>query len=130
LSNVTPVQVALSDRDGELVLHALRDRSNLATLEVEPGDEDTEPVTVPIERGDELLARLNAIDVDFIKIDVEGHEREVLAGLAGTIATWRSVLTIERVAKTSGARRGDAGPCALWHAHVSFLAPLQDSAFP
>jgi FkbM family methyltransferase len=134
LSNVTPVQVALSDRDGELVLHALRDRSHLATLEVEPGDVDTEPVTVPIERGDELLARLNATEIDFIKIDVEGHEREVLAGLAGTIATWRPVLTIELVAKTiekygSSAALGAAMPgYALYGTRTSLFSRLFKTA--
>ena len=33
--------------------------------------------------------------VDFIKIDVEGHEFEVLEGGAGTINRWRPVVTLE-----------------------------------
>lgn len=42
--------------------------------------------------GDAVLA---ARPVDMIKIDVEGNEMEVLAGLARTIARWRPALFIE-----------------------------------
>jgi FkbM family methyltransferase len=98
LSNVTPVQVGLSDRNGALRLYATRDRSHLATLE--PDSESAEPVEVPIERGDDLLARLGATEIDLIKIDVEGHEHEVLAGLERTIATQRPVLVVEFVEKS------------------------------
>ena len=42
--------------------------------------------------GDELLLDRR---VDFIKLDVEGLEMEVLGGLAGTIAKWRPRLFIE-----------------------------------
>jgi FkbM family methyltransferase len=93
LSNVTCLQMALSDQDGELLLYASRNRSHRATLE--SGAEIAEPLKVTVERGDHLFARLGATDIDFIKIDVEGHEREVLAGLAQTIANQRPVLSIE-----------------------------------
>lgn len=98
LSNVTPIQVGLSDSSGKLRLYTMRDRSHLATLE--PDVEDAEPVDVLIERGDDLLARLDATEVDFIKIDVEGHEWEVLTGLAQTIAVQRPVLIVEFVERS------------------------------
>ncbi|MBL6080129.1 FkbM family methyltransferase [Belnapia sp. T18] len=43
-------------------------------------------------RGDDALAHRR---VDFLKIDVEGMEMQVLAGLQRTIATWRPPLFIE-----------------------------------
>ncbi|WP_043365788.1 FkbM family methyltransferase [Belnapia sp. F-4-1] len=43
-------------------------------------------------RGDDALARRR---VDFLKIDVEGMEMQVLAGLQQTIATWRPAIFIE-----------------------------------
>lgn len=43
-------------------------------------------------RGDDALAQRR---VDFLKIDVEGMEMQVLAGLQQTIATWRPPVFIE-----------------------------------
>ena len=46
------------------------------------------------------LARLDDFafgDVDFIKIDVEGFEEQVLSGGAETIAKWRPILLIELI---------------------------------
>jgi FkbM family methyltransferase len=43
-------------------------------------------------RGDDALARRR---VDFLKIDVEGMEMQVLAGLRETIAAWRPPVFIE-----------------------------------
>jgi FkbM family methyltransferase len=43
-------------------------------------------------RGDDVLARRA---VDFLKIDVEGMEMKVLAGLEATIAAWRPSIFIE-----------------------------------
>ncbi len=43
-------------------------------------------------RGDDALAQRR---VDFLKIDVEGMELQVLAGLQQTIATWRPPIFIE-----------------------------------
>jgi hypothetical protein len=47
---------------------------------------------LPMIRGDDILMQRR---VDFIKIDVEGMEMAVLAGLVGTIAKWRPPMFIE-----------------------------------
>lgn len=51
---------------------------------------------IKILQGDSYLqTALNGEHVDFIKIDVEGYELEVLAGLQKTVATHRPVVTME-----------------------------------
>ena len=47
---------------------------------------------VELVAGDDILAGRRA---DFLKIDVEGHEMEALAGLRQTIATWKPKMLIE-----------------------------------
>jgi FkbM family methyltransferase len=47
---------------------------------------------LPLMPGDDILLRRR---VDFIKMDVEGMEMPVLAGLAGTIAKWRPAMFVE-----------------------------------
>jgi len=48
--------------------------------------------TIPLQRGDDLVG---ARRTGFIKIDVEGHEISVLAGLRGTISRDRPVILAE-----------------------------------
>jgi FkbM family methyltransferase len=98
LENVTAVSTALSDRSGALNFYVYPGQAHLATLEESPGA--TKAGNIPVERGDELLGRIGARHIDFIKIDVEGHESEVLSGLGRTIATDKPVLSIEFVGTT------------------------------
>jgi len=97
---VTVHPFALSDRDETLALTIPR-RSGalldgLATLEgaeslARAGEHDT--VAVPVQTR--CLDRLGLHDVGFIKIDVEGHEIEVLLGGTEVIARDRPVLLVE-----------------------------------
>ena len=50
---------------------------------------------VSLMRGDEYLARKRVDRVDFVKIDTEGYEREVIEGLRGTLGTCRPVVFLE-----------------------------------
>lgn len=52
-------------------------------------------LSVLVETGDEMLARLALDRVDLLKIDVEGAEAEVLAGLEATIRRYRPVIACE-----------------------------------
>lgn len=61
----------------------------MGTFEPRPG---WRTVDLPVRRGDGYL-RLDRLD--FVKIDVEGHEAAVLAGLAETIRRYRPVLWVE-----------------------------------
>ncbi|WP_051684032.1 FkbM family methyltransferase [Blastococcus sp. URHD0036] len=92
--NVTVHNFALSDAAGEAVLHVpsggpgSEGRSTLHT----PGFADPTDVTVQ-------LRTLDSVEIPgaigFVKIDVEGHEAQVLKGALDTISTHRPVLLVE-----------------------------------
>lgn len=96
--NVTVSDVALSDQSGEAEFAVPKSKSsfgnNAGSLEVAglaDGGADLVRFKVPTRRLDDENLR----DVGFIKIDVEGHEREVLLGAQLTIARDRPVLLME-----------------------------------
>lgn len=92
--NVTVHEVALSDAAGEAVLHVpsggpgSEGRSTLGT----PGFADATDVPVQLRTLDSVDV---PHDIGFIKIDVEGHEAQVLKGALDTIDTHRPVLLVE-----------------------------------
>jgi len=51
--------------------------------------------TARIERGDDALAAAGIAEIDAIKIDVQGFEKEVLTGLRETLRTSRPVVWLE-----------------------------------
>lgn len=96
--NVTVSEVALSDRAGEAEFAVPKfDKSfgnNAGSLEIgqlETNHADLVRFTVPTRRLDDE----NLTDVGFIKLDVEGHERQVLLGAEKLIARDRPVLLME-----------------------------------
>lgn len=94
LCNVKVFNEALSDKTGSKELFHISKtnpgQNSLSTLKASPSCE-----IVSIARGDDTLQQENIDKVDFIKIDVEGHEGEVLHGLENTIKTHRPVLALE-----------------------------------
>lgn len=55
----------------------------------------TSQIECAVETGDEIVNRGDAEAPDFIKIDVEGFEREVIEGLSRTIAQKKPVICFE-----------------------------------
>ena len=97
-ANVTVSDVALSDQSGEAEFAVPKTmkscRNNAGSLEIgqlEVSSPELVRFKVPIQRLDEE----NLTNVGFIKIDVEGHEREVLNGARQLIQRDRPVLLIE-----------------------------------
>lgn len=91
--NVTALPLALSDRSGTATLRVPYGRnsnqgSSLAAAK---------PMAhfIPLEIESRRLDEVGLGDIGFIKIDVEGHEREVLEGALQTIARDRPTLLVE-----------------------------------
>jgi len=89
-------QCALSDREGEATFFIDRDSSGESALHDNGLGHAMEKVVVPMKRLDGLLAPDHR--VDFIKIDVEGAELDVLKGATGTLARWRPPVLFESTA--------------------------------
>ena len=86
LENVTPLQVAASDRDGEVVISDID--HYLQNTVLAPGDDG---IRVPARRIDTVAARLGVTDVDLLTMNIEGAERLAIGGLDGIIATTEHV---------------------------------------
>jgi len=93
--NIAIHNVALSNRSEEafLFIPFMRDKPELNVGLASINDPGGQRVRLPV-----LLRRLDDyefIDVDFIKIDVEGHELEVIEGALETIRREKPVLLVE-----------------------------------
>ncbi|MBN1760909.1 MAG: FkbM family methyltransferase [Chitinispirillaceae bacterium] len=77
--NILPVNKGLSNKEGELFWHEspLRENRGNACLNTEQG---TDGISVPVTTLDLYFADKDTSGLKFIKIDVEGMEREVLQG--------------------------------------------------
>lgn len=85
---ITVHRLALSNRSGfGHITTALIDNIGGARLSSESSGE-----LVHLVKGDEMLGD---VPIDFVKIDVEGHEIEVLEGLSTVISKRRPVLFVE-----------------------------------
>lgn len=104
--------VALSDHHGQAALHN-DDPRNRGHVQLVPG-EGVQLVT---------LDELGLEWVTLVKIDVEGHELEVLAGAAGTIRRWRPLILIEDWQLSYGRALGEMGYglVAAWPQHQTYL---------
>lgn len=88
INNVEIISDALSNKEGELNLH-LRDGNIGGSSLVDVGDSKTIKVNV------KTLDSYNYRKVDFIKIDVEGFEYNVLLGGEKTIEKYQPVILFE-----------------------------------
>lgn len=94
--NVMVVEAALSDHDGVLAMEAPRLRGQDALARVVSGssrvaEAGTRTFVVRAERLDDH----HLMGVGFVKIDVEGHELEVIEGGQETLVRERPVLLVE-----------------------------------
>lgn len=76
---VSKFNLAISDYDGEGVLNFRSSYDERATLDKDISLSYSE--TVKVSTLKTLIAENNIVDIDFIKIDTEGFEKEVLKGL-------------------------------------------------
>jgi FkbM family methyltransferase len=93
--NVTALPLALSDRSGAATLRVPYGRKGVSNQGSSLSAAKPMEHFIPLEVETRRLDDLGLGDIGFIKIDVEGHEREVLAGAAQTIGRDRPTLLVE-----------------------------------
>jgi FkbM family methyltransferase len=94
-SNIHLHQVGLGDKDSLVPFHAAQGDNmgggRFLTTRSQGKDKPTDAFHVVV--GDEFLENLKVQSIEIIKIDVEGFEEHVLAGLASTLKRdWRVVV--------------------------------------
>ena len=97
LTNVQVHPVALGEQPGERPFFPPDDANMAEGSFVQPlGPRgDRPPTTAPVHNGDAYLAGLGLGRLDLLKIDVEGMEKEVVAGLRGTLERFRPTVLLE-----------------------------------
>ncbi|HYD68944.1 FkbM family methyltransferase [Azospirillum sp.] len=95
---ILPVRAAMLDHLGEVTVHRTASRDFLtsgASVIGHRHGETTEEERVPAVTGAELLTLTGELAVDLVKIDVEGAEEQVLAGMADLLDRCGPDLLIE-----------------------------------
>jgi FkbM family methyltransferase len=101
---IVPIQQGLSDRRG--VLHWAEDMNNRGNADLL----GTSGIPVSVLTLDEFCQERGVTRLDFIKVDVEGMELEVLKGASSVLSTIRPVLYFE----THPGFLTSLGPDAFW----------------
>ncbi len=83
---VTKIQAAVADFEGEATLHSKGAADEKASLDESLRSGEVE--TVKVETIESIAKKYNLTEIDFIKIDTEGYEREVLRGLGSIRPTF------------------------------------------
>jgi len=108
INNIQPVNLALSDNEAEKELY-MNTSGNVGASSFDKRDDNSLLVAVTLCRGDEFIKKENVENIDFMKIDVEGHELAVLEGLKSSIRKnrpfivmeWNDNRTIDRINSSS-----------------------------
>ena len=98
LTNVVIHPFGLSDRNAQLPFHPGRS-GNQGTGSF--ADDTDQAIRLPVRIGDEVIQEGGFGEVDLIKIDVEGHECQVLRGLESTLNQTRPIVMWELHAVSS-----------------------------
>jgi FkbM family methyltransferase len=96
LNNVTPLNLGLGKTAGrfELTFSADNRSGGFVSNKVQ-ASAGHRVEAIDIAQGDTFVKGANLDGVDFIKIDVEGFERDVIEGLRDTLSTYEPTVTLE-----------------------------------
>jgi FkbM family methyltransferase len=108
INTITQVQVcagAASDQAGmvKLSLNAASELNEICPIETDQPDQPFE--SVPSFTLDDLIQQASWDRVDFLKIDAEGHELQVLQGATRILSEFRPVILYENLAGSQGSNR-------------------------
>ena len=101
------VRCAMGDHDGTVefaVPVVTSARTDTGTARIGPACTGHDALQVSLRSLDSLAAEHDLARIDLIKIDVEGHERQVLDGAAAVLSRNRPVLVIETGHEAKGDR--------------------------
>jgi FkbM family methyltransferase len=91
---ISAFNFGLSSQNAVLPLY-VNNSGNLGASSLHSQVKSSTAEMISLKVGDQVLADLDAKNIDFMKIDVEGHEKDVLLGLDSTIKENRPVVFIE-----------------------------------
>lgn len=98
IGNITAIPAGVSDQDRKTILHVdLSGNLGASTLAAENKFDGVQykDVSVEIVAGDKWVRNNVPSKIDFVKIDVEGHELNVLRGLKSTLVSQRPIISME-----------------------------------
>lgn len=95
VANVTTHALALSDSAGTVTMSIHPDAHGCDQIGRSANTSDTESIDVQTRTGDDFLARTNGTDPDVVKVDIEGHEPQFLAGAWAMFERRSPLLLIE-----------------------------------
>lgn len=91
--NINVHEAALSSKEGKAILNIPTENNVAMYGHASLSNEFTTQKTLQV--SIKKLDDYNFEDINFIKIDVEGHELDVIKGAKHTIQTWRPVMLVE-----------------------------------
>ncbi len=92
---VIPVQKGVWSSEGSMTLRLALENSGMNTVVPEIQRSSDGSVTVPVTRIDTIVKSLGLPRVDYIKMDIEGAEREALAGAMETLRHSRPRMMVD-----------------------------------
>jgi FkbM family methyltransferase len=99
-THVEFADAGLSDKTGEAEIF-IPDNANLGSSSLEVAEGKGEKLKIRTLIGDQYLSQHHVGKIDFIKMDVEGHEVPALKGLKKTIEAYQPLLLLEyKIQKT------------------------------
>ena len=95
VKNITAVNVGLSNAEAQHTIY-IQNNGNLGSSSMEVANDASEKLDIQTVVGDAYLQKCDVnSQIDFIKIDVEGHEAKALTGLKQTLLKHQPLVLIE-----------------------------------
>lgn len=96
LDNVVALNLGFSSRDTNLPFYInLEGNNGASTFMPEHKARMHKETKLTVKIGDNIIQQLGLEKVDYMKLDVEGHEVHALVGLSSTICRYRPIITLE-----------------------------------